>query len=111
MDANATERHCFEHFDEDILKEMEKFGLFVLEGGTMSNGLCETFDVECDNQKAENMKNEKRSSHPVAMIPTVQIPKEEESPCDKQRPSLSESVLKLASWAICTTGRQKLGLD
>ena len=45
------------------------------------------------------------------MIPPVQIPKVEESPCDKQRPSLSESVLKLASWAICTTGRQKLGLD
>ena len=111
MDANATERHCFEHFDEDILKEMEKFGLFVLEGGTMSNGLCETFDVECYNQKAEKMKNEKRSSHPVAMIPAVQIPRPEESPCDKQRPSLSESVLKLASWAICTTGRQKLGLD
>jgi hypothetical protein len=111
MDANATERHCFEHFDEDILKEMEKFGLFVMEGGTMSNGLCETFDVECDNQKAENAKNEKLFSHTVPMIPAVQIPRPEESPCDKQRPSLSESVLKLASWAICTTGRQKLGLD
>jgi hypothetical protein len=112
LDANAMERHCFIHFDENILKEMESYGLFIHEGGVKTNGICETMDEECEARQHENARNEqvaRTGQGSIGRLASLDIPKET-SHCP-DRPKMSESVLKVISWNYCKLGRKKLGLE
>jgi hypothetical protein len=110
MDANATERYCLEHFDENILKEMEEYGLFIQEGGTMTNGFCETLDEECLNQQLLNALNEKPVQPQVFVIP-LRIPSATvvEESCS-EKPDETESIFKLVSWNYCMHAQKRLEL-
>jgi hypothetical protein len=109
MDANVTERHCFVHFDEDILAGMESAGLPTGEGGTWTNDLCETLDEECEARQQENAQKEVPAITPTNTVASVS--KEEELPPCPERPKISESIFKLISWNYCEVARKKLGIE
>ncbi len=113
LDANAMERHCFIHFDENILKEMESYGLFIHEGGVKTNGICETMDEECEARQVKNSQNEQVARGAQVsnerLAASINIPKAE-TICPA-RPKMSESILKVISWNYCKVGLKKLGLD
>ncbi len=113
LDVNAMEKHCFEHFDEDILKEMEHVGLFIHEGGVMTNGLCETMDEECLERQAENEEKDRVASQvvatPPARVPTAVV-EAEKAHCPP-KPKMSESIFKVITWNYCHIANKKLGLE
>jgi hypothetical protein len=110
MDANTTERHCFIHFDEDILAGMESVGLSTGEGGNYNNGMCDTLDEECEARQKENAHKEIQEN--VQSSPgAVPLNKDAGLTVCPERPKISESILKLISWNYCEVARKKLGLE
>lgn len=113
MNANVSERHCLEHFDEHILKAMEAYGMFIIEGGTKTNGFCESLDEMCLSRQIQNALDEKPIPPRMVAIPErvpSTIPDTNDGTCTV-RPDESESILKLISWNYCSIGKQKLGLE
>jgi hypothetical protein len=110
MDANTTERHCFIHFDEDILAGMESVGLPTGEGGTHTNGMCETLDEECEARQRENAQKEVQERPQITSGP-VPLNEDAGPTVCTERPKISESILKLISWNYCEVARKKLGLE
>ena len=114
LNANATERFCLEHFDENILKAMEEYKLFIIEGESTTNGFCEMFDEACLAEQMKDASKEKvvpaASQTELPQPVSLNIPVETEVPCP-DKPDESESILKLISWNYCSIAKKKLELE
>ncbi len=110
MDANALHRACFFYMDEYLLNDLITDGLIKLEDRPLTNGMCETGDIACE-EKYLNNRNDEKSSTPSILPLRDPSSVQDQFRCPESDDKENESLFKRLSRAYCRVGWRKLGLE
>lgn len=120
IDANKLQQQCYFYIDKDILGKLLSDGMIEEETAPMTNGLCDVMDEGCSGEKKDSAGNElshkgkgpdstKRMVGTSPFVP-YREPSQEQFRCP-ERKDVEDSLFKTVSYAYCTQGWKRLGLE
>lgn len=116
MNASANQLACFIHVDDYIREKLVGGNFIILGKPNVKNTACEVSDEECEiRRRMEKSKYQQSSSEAIRFSEELNRKTAAEKIKDYKhcgsRPDDKGSVLDVAGWAFCTTGRDRMELD
>jgi hypothetical protein len=125
IDANQLQRECYYYIDKDILGKLLSDGMIEEDSAPMTNGLCDVMDEGCAGRSSESSNKDQsgsgsaKSNSTKSLAPSLansgfilpyREPSQEQFHCPPRK-EVEHSLFKTVSYAYCTQGWKRLGLE
>ncbi|MFZ4714629.1 MAG: hypothetical protein ACOYL6_12985 [Bacteriovoracaceae bacterium] len=70
IDIHATEMNCYNHYDKNVLKDLQRNGLISVDQYPLENGFCASYDLTCKKRQREKMGKETSFFNPKGSLQT-----------------------------------------
>lgn len=109
MDANSLHRSCLFFMDENLLNDLISEGLIKIEDGPLTNGFCETGDIQCEEKNEIERLKERKNIEPL--MPYRDPSSDQDQFRCPEKSDDEESIFSQISRAYCRVGWRRLGVE